>query len=498
MLRFFPLRRAARRAVRAGTDAVGAGLVRRCRGPTRWRRSRRGSSRCSTATSSATGKVMRSTHATASRCRSRPAATASRRRWCSLAAMLAFPAPWRHKVVGLVVGIVAVQLLNIVRVDQPLLPRAMELRRVRMGAPVRVAGADHARRARRLADLGAARAALPPAGRRLRRRRWPSDDGATAGGGRERRRCESPLDAVRRWRRWRGCRVTFARVVLAGAGAAVAGRSCCVAAGRARGLRRSRARASSRGRVADVRHHAEAGRGVRSPACVSVDVNMLLYAFGMPLFAALTLAAREAAVVAHAGDRLRGDGAVRRVGRAGRLPEEHRASPRRPAIASQTGFSAWQREIDRVRLSVRLADPAGRRAGRRCGCCCIARSWSACAAATARVGAVRARNARQRKFAAIHRQFTEASHRAACTIIVVVVAVGYLALAGLSAALAYSHADAWTVWLASGLTLGLLLRCGRAPLARRSWPARSSAPPCSRVAVGGSARGASATARSRC
>ena len=33
-----------------------------------------------------------------------------------LAAMLAFPAPWRHKVLGLVIGVIAVQLLNIVRV----------------------------------------------------------------------------------------------------------------------------------------------------------------------------------------------------------------------------------------------------------------------------------------------------------------------------------------------------------------------------------------------
>jgi len=33
-----------------------------------------------------------------------------------LAAMLAFPSPWRHKVVGLVIGVIAVQLLNIVRV----------------------------------------------------------------------------------------------------------------------------------------------------------------------------------------------------------------------------------------------------------------------------------------------------------------------------------------------------------------------------------------------
>jgi len=33
-----------------------------------------------------------------------------------LAAMLAFPAPWKHKAVGLVIGILAVQLLNILRV----------------------------------------------------------------------------------------------------------------------------------------------------------------------------------------------------------------------------------------------------------------------------------------------------------------------------------------------------------------------------------------------
>ena len=33
-----------------------------------------------------------------------------------IAAMLAFPSPWRHKLVGLAVGIVAVQGLNVVRV----------------------------------------------------------------------------------------------------------------------------------------------------------------------------------------------------------------------------------------------------------------------------------------------------------------------------------------------------------------------------------------------
>jgi len=46
------------------------------------------------------------------------------------------------------------------------------------------------------------------------------------------------------------------------------------------------------------------------------------------------------------------------------------------------------------------------------------------------------------------------------------VALAYLALAAISAALAYAPTDAWTVWLASGLTLGLLLAATRA-----RWPA---------------------------
>jgi integral membrane sensor domain MASE1 len=42
------------------------------------------------------------------------------------------------------------------------------------------------------------------------------------------------------------------------------------------------------------------------------------------------------------------------------------------------------------------------------------------------------------------------------------VTLAYFALAELSSALAYAPTDAWTVWLASGLTLGLLLATGRA------------------------------------
>jgi len=41
------------------------------------------------------------------------------------------------------------------------------------------------------------------------------------------------------------------------------------------------------------------------------------------------------------------------------------------------------------------------------------------------------------------------------------VALAYFALGELSSALAYAPTDAWTVWLASGLTLGLLLATGR-------------------------------------
>ena len=85
------------------------------------------------------------------------------------------------------------------------------------------------------------------------------------------------------------------------------------------------------------------GAGVAA-GVVSVDVNMLVYAFGMPFFAALTLAAREASwwrtlVLGYAvivpfvawgalADFLKGI-----------------AIASSAAIASQTGFSAWQREL---------------------------------------------------------------------------------------------------------------------------------------------------------
>ena len=76
---------------------------------------------------------------------------------------------------------------------------------------------------------------------------------------------------------------------------------------------------------------------------VSVDVNMLLYAFGLPLFAALTLAAHEPKRIKWLC-----------VGYACLLPAiawsvladflKNISITAPPQIASQTGFTAWQRE----------------------------------------------------------------------------------------------------------------------------------------------------------
>ena len=76
---------------------------------------------------------------------------------------------------------------------------------------------------------------------------------------------------------------------------------------------------------------------------VTVDVNLLLYSFGLPMFAALTLAAREPAWKR-----------VLAVGYAVLLPFiawgvladflKNVAITAGPAVASQTGFTGWQRE----------------------------------------------------------------------------------------------------------------------------------------------------------
>ncbi len=76
---------------------------------------------------------------------------------------------------------------------------------------------------------------------------------------------------------------------------------------------------------------------------ITVDVDLLLYSFGLPLYVALTLAARE-------------PGLLRRliIGYAVLLPViawgvladflKSVAIGAGPAVASQTGFGAWQRE----------------------------------------------------------------------------------------------------------------------------------------------------------
>ena len=94
---------------------------------------------------------------------------------------------------------------------------------------------------------------------------------------------------------------------------------------------------------------------------------MLLYAFGLPLFVALTLAARQRPHVARARR-----SAISRCCRSSRgacSPTSSRTSrsPRSPLVASQAGFGAVAARYHRVCLSVRVADPARRRARRRVG-----------------------------------------------------------------------------------------------------------------------------------
>jgi hypothetical protein len=83
---------------------------------------------------------------------------------------------------------------------------------------------------------------------------------------------------------------------------------------------------------------------VQGAGRVSVDVNMLLYAFGLPLFAALTLAARQ-----------RAWWRTLLIGYLAMLPFiawgvladflKNVAITASPLVASQTGFSAFQREL---------------------------------------------------------------------------------------------------------------------------------------------------------
>jgi hypothetical protein len=76
---------------------------------------------------------------------------------------------------------------------------------------------------------------------------------------------------------------------------------------------------------------------------VTVDVNMLLYSFGLPLFAALTLAAREPH---RARTLLVGYGVLLPAIAWGVFADflKNIAISAPPQIVSQTGFAPWQRE----------------------------------------------------------------------------------------------------------------------------------------------------------
>ena len=76
---------------------------------------------------------------------------------------------------------------------------------------------------------------------------------------------------------------------------------------------------------------------------LTVDVNLLLYSFGLPLFAALTLAARERSYARHL---VLGYAVLLPCIAWGALADflKNVAITSGPAIASQTGFAAWQRE----------------------------------------------------------------------------------------------------------------------------------------------------------
>jgi hypothetical protein len=77
---------------------------------------------------------------------------------------------------------------------------------------------------------------------------------------------------------------------------------------------------------------------------ISVDVNMLLYAFGLPLFAALTLAARDTGWWRTLA---MGYGAILPFVVWGVLADflKNVAITASPLVASQAGFSSWQREV---------------------------------------------------------------------------------------------------------------------------------------------------------
>lgn len=81
----------------------------------------------------------------------------------------------------------------------------------------------------------------------------------------------------------------------------------------------------------------------QASGALTVDVSLLLYSFGLPLLAALILAARERAWKRHLAV---GYAALQPLIAWGVLADflKNIAITTGPAVASQTGFSEWQRE----------------------------------------------------------------------------------------------------------------------------------------------------------
>ena len=83
--------------------------------------------------------------------------------------------------------------------------------------------------------------------------------------------------------------------------------------------------------------------GAATMGVITVDVNLLLYSFGVPLFASLTLAARERRWKRHL---VIGYAALQPIVAWGVLADflKNVAITAGPGVAAQTGFAAWQRE----------------------------------------------------------------------------------------------------------------------------------------------------------
>ena len=83
--------------------------------------------------------------------------------------------------------------------------------------------------------------------------------------------------------------------------------------------------------------------GATTGGVISVDVNLLLYSFGLPMFAALTLAARERNWARHLA---LGYAVLQPLFAWGAMADflKNIAMTAGPFVASQTGFADWQRE----------------------------------------------------------------------------------------------------------------------------------------------------------